>query len=359
MASSLADWLMTSYADQQFDYELSESNFGIDATENQPSSTTQKAVLGTAHSYSHDGGYSTPFYDPSSPWSTGACSIHSRIQSPPSLLAIPNTEYTYHEYGTSATLPTTFHRTSYFNTSGANSTGLYGHQWESDNTAPLDWRCNVRRALEQQKEELSSSMEVNSYDSHDITHVSGFHGSFSPCHALGATRASWSTSESSGKPYYHSTDHYHCAQQKVAVYMDGHGEGLLGGSLETSQVWRHERQLEAFITDRPICVGSLSTSDSSLTSPSPILTISTGPVLALDWTCSDCGKVLATKGAKNLNRNKRRHDCRRTGPKCTCNECPKSYSRSDTLLNHRRKCHPESPTISRRSRKRNTYNRKR
>ena len=347
MASSLADELMRSCADQILDFESISGMDRFDVTEDQPSSKAQKAAFGFAHSLSHDGGCFLPFYDPSS-LSAGARSIHSPFLSPPAFLTISNTEYTYHQCEMSETLPlsTTSHRSSPSDSSGADFADLFGHQWESDNTVPPDRCCNVREALEQRTEELSNSTDANRDDSLNISLLSGLQRSFSPCHALAVNRALWSTSDTSGKPYYHSTDHHHCAQQQFAIYMEDHEEGFLGLTLDTSPVWGHERQLEV---DSPICPGILSTGDSSLTSPSPCLLTSASPILALDWTCEKCGTILATKGVKNRNRNKRRHRCRGTGP-----ECSKSYSRGDTRLLHLRKCHPECHVNPPQPRKRKT-----
>ena len=256
--------------------------------------------------------------------------------------------------GMSETSPssTTYHRTSPSDSSGADFADLFGRQWESDNIVPPDRCCSVRQALEQRTEELSNSIEANRDDSLNITLLSGLQRSFPPCHALAVNRAVWSTSDSSDKPYCHSTDHYHCAQQQLAIYMTDREEGFLGLSLDTSPVWEHEHQLEA---DTPVCPGILSLSDHSFNSPSPCLSTSASPILAaLDWTCEKCGTILATKGVKNRNRNKRRHRCRGTGPKYPCPECSKSYSRGDTRLLHLRKCHPEFHVNPPQPRKRKT-----
>lgn len=226
-----------------------------------------------------------------------------------------------------------------------------GHGSGSENATAPDESCDIRRGLEQQPLDLSRFARTSRYDTHheDILFGFPFQGSLhnqrhpDTSDALADSRAIGFAEDESAASYFHSFDGHRREPERTTIDKDEYEEAQMQHSPDVSPQWRHGHQLRACLASDPTFSSIILPRDSSPVSPSTFSSTSattTAPIYD-GWKCGNCGRVLATKGTKNRNRNKRRHHCPGTGPKYACPECPKSFNRGDTRLLHLRKGHPE------------------
>lgn len=313
------------------------------ATEHQVVPVPAAAALGSAPRPSYTRGLPSLCYASSDSYSAGARSSYSPIQTPTNLFATFNAPFTLHP-GKMSEMPSS----SAFDESG------------SDNTTPPDRSFNVRLGLEQQPLALSQVAKTSNYDAHHQDLLSYFDSFLhserksNTSDALADSRAAFPISDDSATPYFHSFEDDRHEQQINTIHMGEYEETVAENLLGTSSISRHEHPLQIHPASDPTSSSMSSPKDPSLaplstTSPISAITI---PPIDDSWECDNCGRVLATKGTKNRNRNKRRHHCPGTGPKYPCPICPKSFSRGDTRLLHLRKWHPDIQKESPRPRKR-------
>ena len=339
-------------------YELEHSESGVryrSATVHGSSSCSNDVALDCAHLYSSSGGYSSPIHDLESPSLSGFWPLHPAHQSSIALPTDLNTQFPSYQdgmSGISSWSPSDTAKPLPF--SEAIASGPAGHCWKSRNTPPPEQcfdfgrepqnevRTEFNGTTEGDKESCATPLVdlAKSSFTNDMRGVN-----CSGCHINDRLANSFSHTVEDRFTHCQSTINADTCEE---VSVD-HTSGILR---ECHQGHRVSTQA----TKDPVNPRSSSPKDpwpatSSISSSIPDSTL--GPV-AESWTCSGCGRVLATKGTKNRNRNKKRHHCPGTGPKCSCNICDKVYNRDDTLLLHRRKQHPEANVKPPQPRKRRT-----
>ena len=311
-------------------------------TVHRPSSGFNYGPLDCSHLYSSNRGYSSSVYDmgsssPPEPWSW-----QPAIQSSTAPLTNWNTQSPYHQDGMSGIFtwpPSSRADPSLFPRPVV--TEPAGYQWKSNNNPPTERWLDFPIGIEPHTEARLgfNGTTKGTGDSYE-TLLFGFEESSSVpainrtgCH----TSDNWATTSS------HTFEDRLTHQQNAID--EGHRQELSTDHLlGVSPECHHGHRVSAHATNYLVRPRSSSPNDpwlansstSSSTSPSTL-----DPVAEI-WRCSECGRVLATKGTKNLNRNKRRHHCPGTGPEYPCNICAKVFKRDDTRLLHLRKKHPET-----------------
>ena len=174
------------------------------------------------------------------------------------------------------------------------------------------------------------------------------HGHTSDAFAI--TCAGCSTSETDVH-YSYSFENHQLPQKQIANHMNDYVETIVNLAPKTSAPFQHGQRAEVNAASTPTYLSDPSPRDSSYASQ-PMTSATSTNSHKESWECENCGIVLKTKGTRYRNRNKKRHHCPGTGPKYPCPTCTKSFNRSDTLLVHLRKRHPEVSTKPARPRKR-------
>ncbi|CAD6593747.1 MAG: hypothetical protein ASARMPREDX12_007615 [Alectoria sarmentosa] len=301
--------------------------FGIDhsgATDDQALLEPATPAFGSTTSSQNNGGHSSSFYPLRNPFSAGARSNYPDIQPATDFHATSDPRFTLDLGGINET--SSFLTLGHPNSSNlleAVSTGATGHGLESENTTPLDGSYDIRHGLEQQPLTPSRVAKTSRYDTNDKALLYGIDSSLhrqrSPdiSEALDAYGAGCITSENLVKPYFHSVEVHRRAQNQNVIDLDKYEDALVEPPLYSSLESRHKHQLGARSACDPISASRSSPRDSSLASPATIPWTSATTIPPIDdiWKRDDCGRILATKGTKNRNRNKRRHHCPGTGPK--------------------------------------------
>ena len=237
-----------------------------------------------------------------------------------------------------------------------------GHGSGPHSVTPPNRSYDLRSGLEQQPQTPSLVAETNIYSAcHGALLLgpdgSSVHSQRTPepntGDALAVNRAGCLTSENSAKPYFYSAGDHRRAIEQNAIHVDVYEDTLVEHPSSKSPIWSLQHHFGARSASDPNSPGiplPMDLSQASLYIPSTSLTRTSS--IDDSWKCDNCGRVLATKGTKNRDRNKRRHRCPGTGPKCPCPICPKSFNRGDTRLLHLRKWHPGAHVEPPRARKR-------
>ncbi|KAF6219977.1 hypothetical protein HO133_003802 [Letharia lupina] len=319
-----------------------------DATGHQELPEPTIASLGSTSQSSQSRGYLSSLQPSSSLYFAGAQSSYPAIQLPANSLATFDAPFTLHAGGTSEMFVTsTLGDASSSNSFEAVGTASAGHESGLDNTTPSDESCDVSRGLDQQSLALSGAVNTTRYEAHHKDLRSNFdstlqsHKNQETSDALADSHAGYVTKDNPATPYSYFFEDDRREQRQNGIQMDEYEAVEQPSGIYP--VPRHGNEPGARLASDRTSPSSLSPGDSSqaflLTTS---LTSATQTHSTNDsWKCDDCGRVLATKGTKNRNRNKRRHHCPGTGPKNPCPICPKSFNRSDTRLLHLRKWHPE------------------
>ena len=331
------------------------------ATEHQVLPKPATATLGSAPRLSYIEGLPSSCYPSSDPYFAGVQSRHPTIQAPTDLFATFNAPFTLHPGRTSeVSSSSAFNDAFCSHPLEAFSAESAGHESSSDNITPPDRSCNVRLGLKQQLLALSPVAKISNYDTHHQDLLSDFdsflHSQSKPntSDAFADSRAGFPISDDLATTHFHSFEDNRHEQKTRTIHMDEYDELVAECSPGLSSILRQEHPLQIHPAGDPTSSGTLSPRDSSLESLSTTSSISVTTVPPIDdsWECDNCGRVLATKGTKNRNRNKRRHRCPGTGPKYPCPVCSKSFNRGDTRLLHLRRWHPEIQREPPRPRKR-------
>ena len=327
--------------------------FGVshpNAFGNQASPKPTTTVFGFTSQPSYSRDQSLTLHSFNSSYSAEAPFSHPAIQPPAEFPAMSDIRLTLQSGGANGMSScSTLGNTIFSNLVEVVSTESAGHKSVSDNIVPPDRSYDVRCGLEQQPLALLQASRTGGYDTHHEDLLFGFNGSSHSQrnpnigHMLADSRAADITSDNLATPYFHSLEEDQHEQKQDAIYMGDHEKALMEHTSDKSPVWRHGHQLGVCSASDPKSPSSLSPRDLSHSSPSTNSSTSATKNFSIDnsWECDNCGRVLATKGTKNRNRNKRRHHCPGTAPKYPCPICPKSFNRGDTRLLHLRKWHRE------------------
>lgn len=337
------------------------STFAVDrstAAEHRASPEYATATLGSVCPYSFGRALSSPLQDWSGSWSTGPWSILSPTEN----LANGEAQASYYQDRTSETTSSLKPgRILSLISSGAINAEPAYHKTKSDNAMSSDQSCNNRLGLELRPQALSRVAETSRYEVHHDSMLLGLDGFSSRCHsdfdpigAFAVDHVGYRIGDSLSKSHFYSVEDHRLAQRHNANLGDGKKESSVEFRSGTSPERRHGHQLEARSGGGPKFLSSLSPKDLSQASVTTTCLTSATRSLSMDdsWKCDNCGRVLATKGTKNRNRNIRRHRCPGTAAKYPCPKCPKSFNRGDTRLLHLRKRHPDIRSEPPRPRKR-------
>ncbi|CAD6588361.1 MAG: hypothetical protein ASARMPRED_003534 [Alectoria sarmentosa] len=309
------------------DDEWWNSIFGIDhsnTTGDQALLEPATPAFGSTPSLHNNGGHSSSLYPLRNPFSAGARYTYPDIQPATDFHATSDPRFTLDLGGINETSSSlTLGNLVFSNSREAVSTGATGHGSGSVITIPPGGSYDIRHSLEQQPLTPPRFTKTSTYDRNHEDRLYGIasslHRQRSPdtSEALDAYRAGCITSDNSVKPYFHSVEDHRRAQSQNAIDLDKYEDALVEPPLYSSLESRHKHQLGARSACDPISASRSSPRDSSLASPATIPSISATQVPPTDdiWKCDDCGRVLATKGTKNRNRNKRPHRCPGTDPK--------------------------------------------
>ena len=329
-------------------YELQDSESGTHshrATVHRSSSGFNNDPLGCAHLYTSNRGYSSSVYNLDSSSLPEPWSWHPAIESSTAPLINWSTQSPYLQDGMSgmSSWPPSSRADPFF-FAGPVVTELAGHQWKSDNTRPAERCYDFRLSIEPQNEARLGFNKTTkgARDSYGTPLFNSDESSFTN-DVRTTNRAGCHTSDNLANTFTHTFEDRSTHHQN-AIDEEHHQEVSTDHLLGISPGCHHGHRVSAHATNYPVCPRSSSPKDPWLANSS---TSSSTPASALDpvaeiWKCSVCGRVLATKGTKNLNRNKRRHHCPGTGPKYPCDICAKVFNRDDTRLLHLRKQHPET-----------------
>ena len=341
-------------------YEPEDSDSGVHfhrATVHRPSSGFNYAPLGCSHLYSSDRGYSSSVYDMDSSSPPEPCSWHPAIQSSTAVFTNWNTQSPYHQDGLSSisSWPPSS-RADPFLFPGPVVTEPAGRQWKSYNTPPAERWYEIRRRIEPQNEaQLGfNGTTKGAGDSYGTPLLDLDKSSFTN-DVRAINRTGCHTSDNMASTFSHTLED-RLTHHQNAIDEEHNQESSTDHLFGVSPGCHQGHRVSAHATN--CAVGPRSSSpknpwlaNSSTSSSTPPSTLD--PVAEI-WKCSECGRVLATKGTKNLNRNKRRHHCPGTGPEYPCDICAKVFKRDDTRLLHIRKQHPETNVEPPQPRKRKT-----
>ena len=219
-----------------------------------------------------------------------------------------------------------------------------GYQWKSNNIPSAERWYDFQPGIESQNEaQLGFNGTAEVAGSSYRTPLSDFNRSSFTNDVRAINRTGCHTSDNLAHSFSHTVEnrltHHHNALDEEH-HQEVSTDHLLGISLGC----HHRHRVSAHATENPVHPRSSSPKAPLVATSSTVSSIpacAPGPV-AESWKCSVCGRVLATKGTKNRNRNKRRHHCPGTGPKYPCAMCAKVFNRDDTRLLHLRKQHPET-----------------
>ena len=338
-------------------YELEPSKSGVyyhRSKLHRPSAGFDNVPLGCAHLHSSNGGYSSAIRNLDSPSPNRSWSLHPAIQSSTAFFTDSNTQSPYYQdgmNGISSWSPSG--RADPFLFSGAIVTEPARHQWKSINAPPAEQCFDFRLGIEPQNEARLGFNGTTKDDEDSYTtplfdlDKSSFTNDVCAVNRIGCcTSNNLANSFTEDRPTQHQS----------AINEEDHREVSVDDLSDMFPGCHRGHRASAHFKKSPVRPRSSSPKDpwlatSSTSSSTPGSTI--GPVDEI-WKCSACGRVLATKGTKNRNRNKRRHHCPGTGPKYPCHICPKVLKRDDTLLLHLRKQHPETNVEPPQPRKRKT-----
>ena len=329
-------------------YEPQDSESGILSHRvpvHRSSSGFNNGPLGCAHLHTSNRGYSSSVWNlgsssPPEPWSW-----HPAIESSTALLTNWNTQFPYHQDGISgmSSWPPSS-RADPFLFAGPVVTEPASHRWKSNTTRPAERWYDFQHGIEPQNEARLGFNETakGAGDSYSIPLFDSDESSFTN-DVCTTKRTGCHTSDNLANTFTHTFEDGFTHQHN-AIDEEHHQEVSTDHLLDRSPGCHHGHRVNAHATNYPVRPRSSSPKDPWLANSS---TSSSTPASALDpvaesWKCGVCGRVLATKGTKNLNRNKRRHHCPGTGPKYPCNSCKKVFKRDDTRLLHLRKEHPET-----------------
>ena len=322
-----------------------------------PSSGFNNSPLGCAHLYSPNGGYSSSVHKLDSDSPNESWPLIPAIKSSTALLTNWNTQSPYHQDGMSSVStwpPPKRADPSLFPSPVV--TEPAGHQWKSNNNPPterwLDFPVGIEPQIEARLE--LNGTAIDDEDSYTTPLFDLDKSSFTN-DMRAVTRTGRYTSDNLAINLSHTVED-RLTQHQSAISKEGHQEVPVDHLLNIYPGYHHGHRVSAHSKKYPVRPKSSSPKDpwlatSSTSSSTPASAI--GPVDE-KWTCSVCGRVLATKGTKNLNRNKRRHHCPGTGPEYPCDICTKVFKRDDTRLLHIRKQHPETNVEPPQLRKRRT-----
>ena len=338
--------LEDSFSNTQRGYEPEDSEFGAHyhrATVHRSSSGFNNGPLGCAHLFYSDRGYSSSIYDLDSPSPTEFWSSHSANQSSTALLTNSNTQFLSYQDGTSGISSwSPSGRADHVRYSGAAATEPAGHHWKSNNQPPAEQRFDFRsQAQSEVRLEFNGTTkgDEKSYatpqvDFNKASFTNDVHaGNCTGCHTSERLANTFSLT-----PDDRLTQHQSAIDEEICQTISvDRVSGILPECLQGHSVSAHATEYSG--NPRSSSPKDPWPATSSISWSFPASTL--GPV-AESWTCSICGRVLATKGTKNRNRNKRRHHCPGTGPKYPCDICDKVFNRDDTRLLHLRKQHPET-----------------
>lgn len=332
------------------DDEWWDSIFGIghtNATGDQPLPEPTIGELSSTPPSSNSKNHSSSLY-PLNSYSARARSSYQASQSLPEFLTTCDTRFAPHPDGPSHTFSSSmFGITRPYDLLGTIDICSAGRESGPEHTTPPDQSYVVRCGLEQQPQNSSPVTETSIYEAHHGTLLFGLDGSSlhsQTSDALAINRAGCFLSDNLAEPYSYSVEDHRRAQNQNAIFVDDYEEVPVEHLSSTSPVWRHGNQLGAHSASDPTSPSLSPPRDLSQASLSTAPSISASckkPSSDDSWKCDNCGRVLATKGTKNRNRNKRRHRCPGTSPEYPCPICPKEFNRSDTRLLHLRKWHPE------------------
>ena len=322
-----------------------------------PSPGFNYGPLGCSHLYSSNRGYSSSVYDmgsssPPEPWSW-----HPAIQSSTALLTNWKTQSLCHQDGMSSIStwpPSKRADPSLFPSPVV--TEPAAHQWKSkDNSLTERW-LDFPIGIEPQTEARLgfNGTTIGAGDSYE-TPLFGFEQSSFTNDVRAINRTGCYTNDNMASTFSHTFED-RLTHHQNAIDEEHNQESSTDHLLGVSPECHHGHPVSAHATNYPVRPRSSSPKDPRLANSS---TSSSTPASTLDpvaeiWKCSVCGRILATKGTKNLNRNKRRHHCPGTGPEYPCDMCAKVFKRDDTRLLHLRKKHPETNVEPPQPRKRKT-----
>ena len=307
---------------------------GLNATQNQSPPEYKTIGLSFTESYSGIGGHIPHM---------SSCAA---IESPPACLnsfeaSFPDCQDGYNEVQSYSIS----NSTNSFNSFGAVSAEPAGFKSGSDRITQPDRSYNVKLDQTELPQAPSPNTAISRYETYHASlpfdlETSSLHPDTRD--ALAGNRAGC-TSDESVKAYFYSTEGHRQVQQQSDMYMNDCEGAPVGLLSSVPQVWQGGHQPEVNPASARTSPITSSGEASLLTSPPTISSTSAGKATSNDdsWKCDNCGAVLATKGLKNRNRNKRRHRCPGTGPKYPYSTCHKSFNRGDTRLRHQRKWHPE------------------
>ncbi len=317
-----------------------------DLTEDGALPRPAEATLSSTLSLSNNRGYPLSSDPSSSPYVSEISTGYPSVQSPTGLRDTLDAQVTSHLDNSDDRFPsTTFNIAAPLDLFGAIGIDSASHELGPYNRTPPDESHGINCAFGKQSQLPFLPLETSDYDANFLF---GHHEPSVASGALPVNRAECFTSDSSVKPYLHSAEENQRAQANSAINLDESDHVPFLPSF-TSPAWQHRKHLKVPSASEPAPTNGSSPKDLSLVSPYTASSPSDDT-----WKCNNCDTVLATKGAKNRNRNKRRHRCPGTGAKYPCSICPKSFNRGDTRLLHLRKRHPETPIEPPRRRKRTT-----
>ena len=326
-------------------------------TVHRPSSSFNNGPLDCAHLYSSNRCYPSSVHGLGCPFPPEPWSRHPAIQSSTALFTNRNAQTSYYQDGISgmSSWPPSG-RADACLLSGPAVTEPAGHQWKSNNIPSAERWYDFQPGIESQNEPLSgfngsAKVSESSYG----TPLSDLDRSSFTNDVCAIYRTGYHTSDNLASSLYHTVEngltHHQNAldEEHHQEISTEHLSGISLGCHHRHRVSAHARESPAHPRSSPPKEPMLATSSTFSSIPA----CAPGPV-AESWKCSVCGRVLATKGTKNRNRNKRRHHCPGTGPKYPCDICAKVFNRDDTRLLHLRKQHPEINVEPPQPRKRKT-----
>ena len=317
-----------------------------DLTEDGALPRPAEATLSSTLSLSNNRGYPLSSDPSSSPYVSEMSTGYPTIQSPTDLRDTLDAQVTPHLDNSDDQ----FHSTALNIAAPLDLCGVIGidsasHELGPYYVTPPDESHGSKCAFGKQSQLPFLPLETSD---HDPNFLFGHHEPAVASNALPVNRAECFTSQSPAKLYLYSAEENQRAQTQNAINLDESDHVPLLSSF-TPPAWQRGNQLEVPSASEPT-----PSNDSSPKDASPVPPYTASSPNDDTWKCNSCGTVLATKGAKNRNRNKRRHRCPGTGAKYPCSICPKSFNRGDTRLLHLRKRHPETPIEPPRRRKRTT-----
>ncbi len=317
-----------------------------DLTEDEALPRPAEAALGSTLPLSYNRGYPLSSDPSSSPYFSEISTGYPTIQSPTGLRDTLDAQIAPHLDNSGDSLPSTaLNIAASLDMFGAIGIESASHKLGPYYVTPPDDSHGINCALGKQSQLPFLPLETSDYDANFLF---GHHEPAVASDALPVNRAECFTSDSPAKLYLYSAEENQRAQTQSAIDLDESDHVPFLPSL-TSPAWQRGKQFKVLPASEPTPTNDSSPKDASLVSPYTASSPSDDI-----WKCDNCGTVLATKGAKNRNRNKRRHRCPGTGAKYPCSICPKSFNRGDTRLLHLRKRHPETPIEPPRRRKRTT-----